>query len=234
MALDFLMVLIVAIFIFAGYRKGFVRSIYGLLSITISGFVSAVTGNAIAVWIYNTFYRESINDSIDNSVSGATSDIISTTDGILNNLPLSIRNLFSFFKVENNSFITSAQLKTDAIVNDIQNSIMNTVISILQLIVSIAVFIILLILFRLLSKCLTKFFDAPVIRQINSMCGLLFGTLEGIAFCYITILIIRLIFQISGQQLFSAEMIDSSIFFNRIYYSDFLNVISLKVAFRGS
>jgi len=225
MILDVSLVLIVSVFLFIGYKKGIVKSVYGFLSLIVAGVGSYFSGKYLSQWVYGFFFEKSINESISNSVSASTENLTASVENVLSNLPEYVKNLLGFFNVSEGDFFqqnTTAQL----VESELQQSIKGAVVEVLGFIFIIVLFILILILMRLLSKPIVSIFEIPVIKQINGIFGMLFGLAEGLVICYIAVLVFRLIVPDAHSTLLNAEMFNNSVIFSRIYYSEFITYVT--------
>lgn len=225
MILDIALVLIVAVFVFIGYKKGIMKSLYGLISLAVAGIGSYFAGKFLSNWIYDLFFAKSINESISNSVANTTESITVTTEKVFTNLPDYVTNFLGIFGITETNIFNTTQA-TQAIEAEIQNGVMSAVVSILGSIIIAISFILILILMKWLSGFILFIFEVPVIKQINSMFGLAFGLMEGMIICYIAVLACRLFLPTADQPVIDAGMINSSLIFSKIYYSEFITYIA--------
>lgn len=226
MILDFLMILLVAVFVFIGYRTGIVKAFYSIISLIFAGFISRLLSGFLAQWVYDTFFATNINNSISNTLTNATANTVFVTENTFTNLPDYVTTLFKIFGVDNESLFRSIEKTGSILAYDVQNAVMSAVVSIFTTLIFILLFILLLIVFKMLSKYILSVFKIPVIKQINGLLGGLLGLIEGLIICYIAVLICGFILPIISQPLISDELISQSLFFAKIYYSDFLGLVS--------
>lgn len=225
MILDFALVLIVALFVFIGYKKGIIKSVYGLISLVVAGAGSYFGSKYLSNWFYTFFFEKSVNESIHQSISATAESVTASTESVFENLPDYVKNFVGFFKISEASLFDSDST-VQMIEADLQNTIKSAVVEILGFIFIIVLFILILILMKLLSKTILSVFEIPVIKQINGLFGMVFGLAEGLIICYIAVLVCRLIMPQTDNAVLDAEMINSSVVFSKIYYSEFITYIT--------
>lgn len=224
MILDFGLIIIAALFVLIGYKKGIMKSLYGLISLVVAGVGSCLLSRFLSGWVYNVFFAESINKSISNSIAGTTESITAATENVFANLPDYVKGFLGFFGVTDSSIFETTQA-TQALEAELQNTVMSAVVQILGSVLLVVLFILILILMKWLSKFILFIFEVPVIKQINSLCGCIFGLAEGLIICYIAVLLCRLLLPVSDHTVINAEMINSSAIFGKIYYSELITFI---------
>ena len=225
MVLDAVLILTVALFVFIGYKKGIVKSLYGVISLVVSGIGSYILGKFLSSWVYTFFFEKSINESINNSITATAESVTTSTENIFYNLPDYVKNFLGFFGIaEIGAYKTTGAIQT--IETELQNAVRSTVVEILGFIFIVLLFILILFLMKILSKSILFIFEVPIIKQINGIFGMVFGLAEGLIICYIAVLACRLLLATAGRPVIDAEMINSSLIFSKIFYSDFITYIT--------
>ena len=230
MILDIIMILIVALLVLIGIRRGLARSLYGLLSIVLSGFLASVTGRWLAGLIYKNWLSPSIEKSVSEAFASNTSSVSSASDKVFSDLPSFVTDFLGMFGLNPNSVSTSvrdASASTASQVSDSINSVISPVaVPVISALLIIVLFLIYFLLFKLLSRLFLGVFELPVIHAVNAVFGGILGLAEGIALCFIIILVLRIVLQFSDYTFISEEMIQQSFFFKAVYNSSIISYIS--------
>lgn len=172
---DLIIIAVVLLFIFLGYKKGLTGSLIKLLSFIIAIVVAFVLYKPVAnAVIENTV----IDDNIRTTLS-ATLGVKDKTENTKENVPSTIMNNI-------NKEIENATDEVKA------NVIDHTTITIVNIGSGIVIFLavrVILVLISLFAKILT---DLPVIKQVDKLGGLAYGAIEGIVIVYAVLAVISL------------------------------------------
>lgn len=172
---DLIIIAVVLLFIFLGYKKGLTGSLIKLLSFIIAIVVAFVLYKPVAnAVIENTV----IDDNIRTTLS-ATLCVEDKTENTEENVPSTIMDNI-------NKEIENATDEVKA------NVIDNTTITIVNIGSGIVIFLavrVILVLISLFAKILT---DLPVIKQVDKLGGLAYGAIEGIVIVYAVLAVISL------------------------------------------
>ena len=172
---DLIIIAVVLLFIFLGYKKGLTGSLIKLLSFIIAIVVAFVLYKPVAnAVIENTI----IDDNIRTTLS-ATLGVENKTENTEENVPSTIMDNI-------NKEIENATDEVKA------NVIDHTTITIVNIGSGIVIFLavrVILVLISLFAKILT---DLPVIKQVDKLGGLAYGAIEGIVIVYAVLAVISL------------------------------------------
>ncbi|MCH5298982.1 MAG: CvpA family protein [Ruminococcus sp.] len=233
MILDIVLIAVVALLIIIGAVRGIARTLYNLLSVFLSGFLAYIASKAAAGWIFDNFIAASIEKSVTESLSSAAQSTGNAAQDAILGLPDYVVGILNTFGVSTDTLAGSVSSAADSSADVVSGAIVGAIApvftSVLSVILLVVLFIIFILIFKLLSKKFLKLFELPIIRSANKLLGGALGMCEGIIICYIFILVCRIILPFSQEPFISPEMIDSSIIFRTVYYSDFLNTISALI-----
>ena len=196
-AVDLIIIAIIALSAFLGYRKGLV-----VLAIKLCAFIIAI---AITFVIYKPIANVVINvTGIDETIENA---ILEKAGGIMSE--------------ENNE--TSTQMIENAKTGLLPEVAREIAVNI----VTGGVILILFIIIRIAIKFVTALANAvaklPIIKQFNEMGGLLYGVLRGLLIIYIAMLLIGVAGQINPENTLH-QSLNSSYIGKVMYNNNILNV----------
>lgn len=212
--LDVALLLIVAIAVFLGYRRGFVRSVlqfFGCalacaLAIWLSGIASQVVfDHALRDGIHQTVaqaFEQTVADGATASLTEQSQRVHAALPSFLQNAVTSERLTEGIREAVGNEQTTAqvADYVTDSLVRPV-------VIGVLRLLLFLILFIVSLLLIRLLRKWIKPITRLPFIRQADGWLGAVFGLLQGAVFAYVAVIVIQLLivgvpsFPITAQDL---------------------------------
>ncbi|MBR1988005.1 MAG: CvpA family protein [Clostridia bacterium] len=182
--IDIVVVLLVALFGFIGYKKGFLKSLISLFSWIVCLLVAFFTAKYVASWINGIYdFSGLIGDKVAKSLQKENSyfSLAVSTFGTKENLINAGEAASSGFieklikVIFNNSKVDMTSSKTvGAVIGDSVGEIS------MVLIAGLLVFIVLMILFKIIGKIFDKIASMRVIGGINKILGLAFGVLKAI------------------------------------------------------
>lgn len=219
------------------YRRGFVKAIFGLFSTLISVVLASVIGSWLSELIYNSFIKEkivtSVNDSVQNAVSTSASNL--APNGIV--LPEYLDNLLKMFGYDSNSLngdISSvADNTTTAVANSVESAVAPIFLAIISFVLMIILFFVIRFITAKLSKLISKAMKLPVLSTVNRLLGGALGIIEAFVLvtflAYLTSILIPLV---SGGDISYGEFNDEAsktVFFTFFYDNNILTSFFGKI-----
>lgn len=216
--LDIVIIAIMALSIFLGYRKGLVKIAVKLCAFLISIIVSIVFYKPVSnIIINNTQLDEKIESAIIENGSIKIEEDETQKDE-------------QEEQQTNDSFLENVQGYVDETITETQNELVRKAAKeisgrLINIIVIVGLFImtrLILILLVLISDVIT---NIPIIKQFNKMGGILYGIIRGLLLIYATLSIVFLVVSISGNSNI-LQTIESSVLTEFMYESNILlNII---------
>lgn len=220
-----LVIAILAVTAFFGYRKGMLKIVLSMLSIVVTlAAVCIVTPILSNVVKNHTQVYEKLYDKVEEGLhadeifaEGSEQDII---DNI--GLPKVIKELL----LENNNVEKYAQLGvttfTGYIVSSVTDVIFNTIIFVVSFVVVFIVVKIVFSLINLISKL-------PVINQVNKLAGILAGLVEGVVVVWIFFAVVTMLGSTEfGRSVF--EQVNANGFLAFLYNNNLIMKYLLAIA----
>ena len=214
--LDIVIIVIMALSIFLGYRKGLVKIAVKLCAFLIAIIVSIVFYKPVSNIIIN-------NTQLDEKIESA----------IIENGSIKIEEEETQKDVQEQNkenFLENVQEYVDQTITETQNELVKKAAKeisgrLINIIVIVGLFIItrlILILLVLISDVIT---NIPIIKQFNKLGGILYGIIRGLLLIYAILAIVFLVVSISGNSDI-IETIESSMLTKFMYESNILlNII---------
>ena len=181
--IDLIIVAILAICIFFGYKNGLTKSLIKILSFVIAVIVAAIFFKPVSNYIIE-------NTEIDNNIRQAVIDTIShdvEEDGEVkedSNLP---RAMVDYI---NNSVKTAVNETKNTVVNTVADNIAVTAINVGT---AVGIFIIARIILLVISALSNILTDLPIIKQFDKTGGILYGLIKALLIIFIVFAVISLI-----------------------------------------
>lgn len=218
MLADISIVLIVILFILIGVKRGFAKSVLGIIGLIVSFFAAQFLADFLANAVYNAFLKQTVVDNVNTYINtsgvdyaltqgfsalpdwanGFVSGTVSFLGGNFNELEQGIRET------------THSALTTTA--TTIENTIQTVSVTIFDILFLIILFIVLYIIVRKLIKLVSRLFKLPIIKQVNSVLGGIFGAAEGILIVFLAVNIFATFEVLSNPDLLSNGFVDGWLF----------------------
>lgn len=211
---DIISLIIIACFVWRGYKKGLVGLIYGILAVLLSIIISFVLYIPISNFIIkNTVLDDNIEKIIEMRVSNKESNEEITKDD-MNNASTILVNYA-------NKYINEAKNEGIHIMS------VNISESIVRAMVWVVLYILSRIILVVLKNVLKILTDLPIIKQCNKIGGIFIGTLKGLIILYVILAIISLIAPLNiNEKLITG--INQSLITNYMYNNNLLLMLILK------
>lgn len=198
--IDIIIIIIVALTTFIGYKKGLIKVAFNLISFILAILIAIVLYKPVSSFIIN---YTPIDDKIEETISNK----MASSDSIEEESHNFIENYYSDIK----------NASTSVIAKNISQMVINIACIIIVFIVSK----IILLFFRFSGDLIAKL---PLIKQFNSVGGFLYGLVKGFIVVYIILAIIAIVSpMIEMNQLM--KLINSSIITNIMYNNNLILIL---------
>lgn len=207
--LDLILVAILTLCIFWGYKRGLINVGFSLFAFVISLLISIILYAPITNFVI-------ANTELDDKVE----------EIVLKNITKEEQN-----NEENNHGISAyIQNYANDIATEAQNAVAETTartiaINVIGIGVMIAIFIITRVLLLLLSSIADIISNLPIVKQFNEIGGVLYGILKGLLIIYVILAITFFIVSVNGNTQI-ASLIESS-YITKVFYNNnlILNIL---------
>ncbi|MGN0558302.1 MAG: CvpA family protein [Acutalibacteraceae bacterium] len=195
---DLAVIAVIVLFVITGAAKGAARTLLSLVALVVSFITALFLGNAVSQWAYTTFFRQSILSTVSSAIEeNGLSDITATIADVIESFPQYVSSLFKclgFDAQQVSGSVESAIEKAPQQGAEIIESVISPVIiSLINIILVLVFFILMMIITGFLVKAISRVFNIPIIKQINTVAGGALGLVKGI----IVVLFITMIFKAS-------------------------------------
>lgn len=213
--LDIILIAIIALNIFIGYKKGLVKLAVGLIAVLASIIIAMLLYKPVSnVIIENTEIDENIKSTI---ISNFTKDTESEVED-------------TSTEKTDDGFMKYIEKYVDDTVNKTKNEIVIEASEVISVkVINVCAFIGIFIIARLLMILLTFIADIimslPILKQFNEIGGILYGEVKALLIIYIILAIMFFIVYITGNSAISDAITSSYI--TKLFYNNnlLLNII---------
>lgn len=198
--IDLILIAIIALFSFIGYKKGLIKVAFGLVSFILAIVISILLYKPMSNFIIN---YTPLDDYIESTISERL-ESPETTDQETKNI---VSNYYNNIK--------------NASISVISNGISKTIISVACMIIVFITVKIILLFFKFAGDLIAKL---PLIKQFNNVGGFIYGLLKGFIIIYILLALVAIISPIIDINNI-INIINKSIITNIMYYNNIIFIL---------
>lgn len=206
-ALDIILIIIFLITILLGIRRGFIKSAARFIGTVIAACLAAWLGGLAAQWIFDTLFRESLLERVNESISGLTG--MESVAGVFATLPDFIVRALESAGITADSLMSGINAGQGQAAEVIVNMISPVFIGFIKVLTVIVLFALLMIVVRVLANFIDSLFDLPILNVVNSALGGVFGFLTGLLVVWVVVAVLQVFTPMLSTELQAA--VDGSI-----------------------
>ena len=201
--IDLILIGIIALFTFIGYKQGLVKAAIKILSFIIAIIISIILYKPVsAIVIKNTSIDDKIKNVIVENVKLEEKENAEKSNIIKDNL--------------SNKIIAGAN-------NTVEEVADSFTVKLIEIAVILVLYIIARIILKFISALSDLITNLPILKQANKTGGIIYGFLKGVLIIYVLLAIIYLISPIISADIFG--IIDNTIIAKEIYNNNILLTI---------
>lgn len=169
--LDIAIVLIFALVVFAGHKRGFIKTLSGVLALAAALAVTILLKGPVATLVYDN----TVEPAITEAVAAETQDLAQGAAELYEKLPDVVKNLLVQTGVtDGESFLAAMPASGPAQV------LRPVLLPLIELLVALALFLLTYVLAKILLRVMNLVAKLPLLKQLNRSLGLVAGILSGI------------------------------------------------------
>lgn len=230
--LDIIVLAILVLSVCLGYRKGFIKSVMGLVSLGLSIILAvnfySYPAEYISEHVITPYFADQTSEEFESLMNGGTQTI--SPDQILEDKPDTLTEILDRYGIDINSIsqyyendvkpsVDSFQIEeiADLLSDFIVGSTAETVSNILGFLL---VFVAALIVINLLLKLLNLLFKLPVLNFANKLLGAILGLIKGLIVTLILVNVVSGLVTAIGDvddSFWSRSALESSVSYSTIY-----------------
>lgn len=214
--IDVILLAVVALFVFASAKRGFVRVVVEAVGIVAAVIFTLTVCTPLSVATYDKIIEPPIisatNEQVHDTVEETVKNVIESLPDFLQGY-IESSGIADQIVAENNGEISNST--TDYITEISQNSIKPVVVRILSTIYSIIIFTVAVVIVKILAGILNKTFSFSIVGNLNKTLGGLCGLIKGVAFVLVLCYVIKFLLPITdnGIWIFNAQNIEQTYIF---------------------
>lgn len=227
--LDLTVVVIIAIMMLAGYKRGLVNSVIDFAGVIVAAVAASFIASLAAVSIYDNFIMNKVIESAESAFAAIPSQATAAqqAEKILSSLPDYAVNALSFSGIDANALSSKIASSNVAVPQLIESLVRPTAVRLVSTISTIILFVIFTVLIAFLAKFLTKAVNAVGLSVINRIGGAAFGAVKAVILIMVLTLILYFIMMLLPSDTVNEmnDAIEHSYLYSGIYKLNFLNKI---------
>lgn len=218
--LDAGIILLFAIFIVSGLKRGLVRSLIGFVATVIAIVLSMYLSKITSIFIYDNFIKNNllvqINDILNEYVGR---DLNEKTAAVFNELPKILSNTLMFCGVTSNVVGDVIENSTGNASYELVKLFSPTIISVIRTILVPFIFIVIYTPLNFLNRVIGRIFRVPGLRQIDQVLGAIIGALKGFLLIVLITFLLKMFLPMMSNipDIFSKNTIESTFLFKEFY-----------------
>lgn len=221
--LDIGVVVILVIAMITGWRRGVARSLIRLLGAVGSLILSSLLASSLAPYVFEALVRPSLTGKIEQALAASPAqDIAQKLQELFNALPQFVSSLLEQYGITNGRMEQILASGTQDTAKTLVDTISPAVVEPIRVVLMFLLFLILMVVVGILARAVGRIFRLPVLRQADSLIGLVVGLFSGVVVLLVICLVVRAVVPMvpAGNwftNVFSQESIQSSALFRMIY-----------------
>lgn len=219
--LDIIIVIILSICIWRGFKRGFIASAFGILTFLLAAGLSFMFYVPFSEYIVKTPVGQNVSDAVNRSVYQSVSSFMVdekddsvTTENLLDELK--IPNFLREIVYQGSDFLIRNTKKT--VTEAVSVSLSGAIIKIAA---GLLLFILLLIGIWIVRIILELIFKLPLLSGINKITGGAAGLVNGVLLSYLVLAVVSFLITFIGTD-WLRETAEQSYIFTNVYESNFI------------
>jgi uncharacterized membrane protein required for colicin V production len=210
LVIDILLLVVFALLVFRGWRRGFMKSVLGLGRLILSVIITIIFGSAFADWLDVKFINPPVYEKVFAKFSDIAADITATAEGGVDALVEKIPDAFRGY-LDLEAVDPTAEI--NALVEEWSHTVANGISRVISLILGyILLFVLSFIVLTIVIFIVGKLAKLPAIKTVDKLLGLVVGIFSGAIAVIIVSIILGAILGLIGQ----GEIVEGS-FMLRIF-----------------
>lgn len=181
---DGILILVFAVCIIDGRKKGFVKTVLSLVSLIISFAVAQSLAAPVAAWANEAFAKEAVSSYVENYIEDSFENSgIDYSSGLSSdeNVPDEITAMLEKYGVSFSDIAEGASQSVERLAEEIAEKILDAVLlPVLEAVAFLAIYIVCSLILKMLTGIVCTVFKLPVIKQINGLLGGILGAVKGV------------------------------------------------------
>lgn len=201
--LDLALVLIFVLCVCIGRKRGFIKTMTGVLAFFAAAAVAFLLHKSVANVVYDKGIEPSILTAVEENLPDGQATA-SSVDLVLEKLPDFVQNMLDKNEVGSGADVlakVTVAAEPAAIAQQISDTVVRPVVlPVLQMLCVLVLFLVALLAARLLLRVLHVVAKLPVLKQLNKTGGVLAGIVSGLLWVLFAVAVLQVVAAVSGPE----------------------------------
>ncbi len=193
--LDIAVILIFALAVLTGYRRGFVKTVAGIVTFLAAVLVAATFAAPLSEWVYDTAVEPSIVSAVEEQLASAQDGAAQQVDAAYEALPQVVKNLLRDAGVADAATLGQVlpTMEGATMTAQVTAAARTVAMPLAEALASVVLFVLTNILVSWLFRLLNLVAKLPVLKNVNKSIGLLGGVLSGILWVMFAVTVLQVV-----------------------------------------
>lgn len=212
--IDGIAILLFALMVFFGYKKGFIRTVSGLVSFVLALILSTMLAAPVAEYVYTNHIQPTVTQKLEDNL-GKESPTVERVDEALEDMPAFVSDRLALSGITDGEALLNYLGKVpdgETAVTQIESAIVRPVVyPLLEAVFSLVLFVLLQIVISLILRVLNLLAKLPIIKKINKWAGVVAGAVQGALWVLFAISVLELLIASGLVEALTPDLIDSTL-----------------------
>lgn len=212
--IDGIAILLFALMVYFGYKRGFIRTVSGVVSFVLALVLSTMLAAPVADYVYTNSIQPTVTQKLEDNL-GKESPTVERVDEALEDMPAFISDQLALSGITDGETLLNYLGKVpegQSAVTQIETTIVYPVVyPLLEAILSLVLFILLQIAISLVLRLLNLLAKLPIIKKINKWAGVIAGAVQGVLWLLFAISVLELLIASGLVEALTPDLIDSTL-----------------------
>lgn len=193
--LDAVVILIFLLCVFIGRKRGFIKTVTGIVAFLAALAVSALLSGPVAGLIYDKAVEPTIVETVNTQVEQAEGSAIEKLNSAYQSLPAVVKNLLAQTGIENvDDLAQMMPTGTNTPVSESVNAVVEPLLlPLIKALCSLLLFFIVYIVAGIVLRVLNIVAKLPLLKQVNKALGLVGGIVSGALWALLAVTVIQVL-----------------------------------------
>ena len=193
--LDIVVILIFLLCVAIGRKRGFIKTVAGVVALVVALAVSAMFNAPVAEYIYNKTIEPAILSTVSEKVEQIEGSAKEQVENVYEGLSPLVKNMLAQTGIESaDDLALSLPLETDApIPETVAALIYPVLLPLVKAICSLLLFLVAYIVASIVLRVLNVVAKLPILKQVNKTLGLIGGIVSGVLWVLVAVTVIQII-----------------------------------------
>lgn len=192
--LDAVVILIFLLCVLVGHKRGFIKTVTGIVAFAAALAVSALLSGAVAGVVYDKAVEPSVIETVNAQLEEAEGTAIENLDSAYQSLPSVVKNLLAQTGIENvDDLSIRLPMGGDSMGHSFAAVIEPVLLPLLKAMCSLILFLITYIVASIVLRVLNVVAKLPLLKQVNKTLGLVGGIVSGALWALLAVTVLQIL-----------------------------------------